>query len=89
MRERERAGVLEALQLAGDMAEVQDKCSHAVHRFLGRANCMLCMTQLDDLLDEHEPTFPRHRRSTRTGDENIRLALNISSGTIRPGSSSK
>ena len=55
MRERERAGVLEALQLAGDMAEVQDKFSHAVHRFLGRANCMLCMTQLDDLLDEHEP----------------------------------
>lgn len=79
MRERERAGVLEALQLAGDMAELQDKFSHAVHRFLGRANCMLCMTQLDDLLDEHEPVnvpatsteYPNWRRKCSVGIEDL------------------
>jgi len=55
MRERERAAVLEAMQLPTDPVPSQAEFSEAVHRFLGRTRCMLCMVQLDDLLDEHDP----------------------------------
>jgi 4-alpha-glucanotransferase len=55
MRERERAGVLATLQLTSDVAAAQDDFSEAVHRFLGRTNCVLAITQLDDLLDEDRP----------------------------------
>jgi 4-alpha-glucanotransferase len=55
MREQERAGVLEALGLAGGRSATEELFEQAVHRFLGSTNCMLAMTQLDDLLGEPEP----------------------------------
>jgi 4-alpha-glucanotransferase len=79
MREGERAAVLEALQRPADSAPSQAEFSEAVHRFLGRTNCMLCMVQLDDLLDEHDPVngpatsteHPNWRRKYSVGTEDL------------------
>jgi 4-alpha-glucanotransferase len=48
--------VLKTPQPTGDdMAAAGESVSDAVHRFLGRTHCMLAMTRLDNLFDEHEP----------------------------------
>src|SRR5205807_5525832 len=55
MRDRERTGALEILELARNKPAAEQVFSEAVHRFLGTTNCMLAMTQLDDLLAEQDP----------------------------------
>jgi 4-alpha-glucanotransferase len=55
MRERERRGVLAALQLPSDVTPAVAEFAAGVHSFLGRTTCMLSLAQLDDLLDEEDP----------------------------------
>jgi 4-alpha-glucanotransferase len=56
MRQRQRAEVLRRLGFQADAGQVTAQSfSDAVHRFLGRTESVLALTQLDDLLDEHDP----------------------------------
>jgi 4-alpha-glucanotransferase len=55
LRERQRAEVLRTLGLDGAGQVSAEAFSEAVHRFLGRTMSVVALTQLDDMLHEHDP----------------------------------
>ncbi len=99
-RQRERGAVMRVLGLDGSSQQITpDVFSNAVHGFLGRTRSLLAMTQLDDLLSEHDPVnvpatsteHPNWRRKYALPLEQIersrgwRLLETLAAGRAEPG----